>query len=76
MWQVTYLEKNVSAPFAVLQGMALLLADAKTTSAYFIGLSSMGPPKIGPLSRDTGNDFFIPQISGGSVPFPGTLNVV
>ena len=49
MWQGTYLEKNVYAPFAVLQGMALLLADAKTTSAYFIGLSSIGPPKIGPL---------------------------
>ena len=29
-----------------------------------------------PPGRDTGNDFFVPQISGGSVLFPGTLNVV
>ena len=28
-----------------------------------------------PDGRDTGNDFFVPQISGGSMPFPGTLNV-
>ena len=27
-------------------------------------------------SRDTGNDFFVPQIPGGSVSIPGTLNVV
>ena len=27
------------------------------------------------VCRDTGNDFFVPRISGGSVPFPGTLNV-
>ena len=25
--------------------------------------------------RDTGNDFFVSQISGGSVSVPGTLNV-
>ena len=25
--------------------------------------------------RDTGNDFFVPQFSGGSVTFPGTRNV-
>ena len=27
------------------------------------------------VSRDTGNDFFVSQISGGSVTFPGTLLV-
>ena len=26
--------------------------------------------------RDTGNDFFVPQIPGGSGSIPGTLNVV
>ena len=26
--------------------------------------------------RDTGNDFFVPQIPGGSVSIPGTLSVV
>ena len=25
-----------------------------------------------PRCRDSGNDFFVPQISGGSVTFPGT----
>ena len=29
-----------------------------------------------PKGRDTGNDFFVPQIPGGSVSIPGTLNVV
>ena len=42
---------------------------AKADTDRQIGLSA-------PLCRDTGNDFFVPQISGGSVKFPGTLNVV
>ena len=28
-----------------------------------------------PGCRDTGNNFFVSQISGGSVTFPGTRNV-
>ena len=43
------------------------------SNRYFIR-SNIYKVKL-PWCRDTGNDFFVPQISGGSVTFPGTRNV-
>ena len=42
-----------------------------STAACYLG----SPGFKSQQGRDTGNDFFVPQISGGSVTFPGTRNV-
>ena len=52
---------------------------AETHLSYIVGsrgASQLGGTFEGTLQgRDTGNDFYVPQISGGSVSIPGTLNV-
>ena len=46
-----------------------------TIDSFVSGWTRHGWPKACLGAEDTGNDFFVPQFSCGSVTFPGTRNV-